>query len=83
MARIRLTLLVRDSWRDRFPEVVGNCERAGLQVERELVSVGIIIGSIDQNHIATLERIDGVCAVEPEHLNRTSDSDSPGPGHSA
>jgi|GEM_PF-556348 len=82
MERIRLTILVHDSWRDRFPEVVDNCERAGVQVERELVSVGIIIGSIDQNQAATLEHIEGVCAVEPEHLNRASGLDESETGHS-
>ncbi len=70
MARVRLTVLVRESWRDRYPLVVEDCRQAGLAVERELVAVGVIAGSIEEDLLIGLARVEGVSAVEPERLNR-------------
>jgi hypothetical protein len=70
MARIRLTVLVRDAWRDRYPLVVEHCRQAGLTVERELVAVGVIAGSIEEELLAALSAVEGVSAVEPERINR-------------
>jgi hypothetical protein len=70
MARIRLTVLVRETWRDRYPLVVERCRQAGLTVERELVAVGAIAGSIEEDLLAALAEIEGVSAVEPERVNR-------------
>ncbi len=69
MSHIKLSILVQDTWRDRFPEVVENCRRAGLVVQRELIAVGIIIGSIDENSVSVLTQIEGVRAVERERTN--------------
>lgn len=44
MARIRLDVLVRDEWRDRYPEVLEQCRQAGLNVEFELAKTGVIGG---------------------------------------
>ena len=52
-----------------LPEVVENCRRAGLVVQRELIAVGIIIGSIDENSVSVLTQIEGVRAVERERTN--------------
>lgn len=70
MARIRLTILVHESCRDCFPEVVERCREAGLAVEREMVSIGVITGSIDEAGMHGLESIEGVAAVEPERTHR-------------
>ncbi|WP_276809606.1 hypothetical protein [Castellaniella defragrans] len=70
MARIRLTVLVRETWRDRYPLVVEHCRQAGLAVERELVAVGVIAGSIEEDRVPGLARVEGVSAVEPERVNR-------------
>lgn len=74
MARIRLTVLVRDTWRDRYPQVVEHCRQAGLAVERELVAVGVIVGSIEEELLVAVSRVEGVSAVEPERANRALDS---------
>lgn len=71
MARIRLTVLVREAWRDRYPLVVERCRQAGLTVERELVAVGVITGSIEEDLLTALMGVEGVSAVEPERINRT------------
>lgn len=73
MAQIRLTLLVRADWRDRYSAVLENCRQAGLTVERELRTVGAIAGSIDEGQLAGLASVEGVAAVEPERLNRGLD----------
>ncbi|WP_323000194.1 hypothetical protein [Castellaniella sp.] len=69
MARIRLTLLVREDWRDRYPAVLERCRQAGLVIERELAAVGAIAGSIDEGQLLALEAIEGISAIEPERLN--------------
>src|SRR5690606_41557760 len=74
MARIRLTVLVRDTWRDRYPQVVEHCRQAGLAVERELVAVGVIVGSIEEELLVAVSRVEGVSAVEPERANRALES---------
>ncbi|TEA79172.1 hypothetical protein [Allopusillimonas ginsengisoli] len=69
MPCIKLTVLVSETWRSRFPEVVENCRRAGMVIERELVAVGIISGSIDESAVNILAKIEGVQAIEPERTN--------------
>lgn len=69
MSRVNLTILVNTSWRDRFPQVVENCRQAGMTIERELIAVGVIAGSIDEASVSTLEQIEGVHTIEPERTN--------------
>lgn len=70
MAQVKLTILVQEAWLDRFPTVVDHCRQAGMRIERQLVTVGVITGTIEQNRVATLNHIEGVSAVEPERVNR-------------
>lgn len=70
MSRINLTILVNTSWRDRFPQVVESCRQAGMTIERELIAVGVIAGSIDEASVGVLEQIEGVHTIEPERTNR-------------
>lgn len=70
MARIRLTVLVHENWRDRFSVIVENCRLAGLAVERELVTIGVITGNIDEDRVSALAHIEGVSAVETERVHR-------------
>lgn len=73
MSQIKLTILVHEAWLNRFPQVVESCRRVGLVVQRELVAVGVINGSIDESSVETLTRVEGVRAVEPERTNRGVD----------
>jgi len=70
MAQIKLTVLVHETWREHFPAIVENCRRAGLTVENELVSIGVIIGRIEEGRMAALAHIEGVSAVEPQRAQR-------------
>lgn len=69
MPRIRLTVLLREDWRDRYPLILEACRRAGLDVERELEAIGAIAGSIEEDHLAALSAVEGVSAVERERTN--------------
>lgn len=69
MSRIRLTVLIHEDWRDRYRLVVERCRQAGLDVERELATIGAIAGSIEEDHLTELSTVEGVCAVEPERTN--------------
>ncbi|MGB6007353.1 hypothetical protein [Castellaniella sp.] len=70
MGQIRLTLLVSEDWRDRYPAVLERCRQAGLTIERELAEVGAIAGRIEEERLCALKAIEGVSAVELERLNR-------------
>lgn len=70
MARIHLTVLVHETWRDRYSQVVEDCRQAGLTVEREMIAIGVIAGSIEEHLLAALASIEGVAAVEPERISR-------------
>lgn len=70
MAQIKLTILLRDVGADRYPEVVEACRRVGFIVESELLSIGVIVGCIDEARMPALAAIDGVAAVEPEKKHR-------------
>lgn len=72
MSRVRLTLLVHEDWRDRYPLVLERCRQAGLEVERELAATGAIAGSIAEEHLAALTAVEGIAAVERERTNTTS-----------
>lgn len=70
MAEIKLTILVHEHWRNRFPAIVEECRRVGLTVESELVSIGVITGCIEEERMPGLVRVDGVSAVEPQRVQR-------------
>lgn len=73
MAQVHLTILVHEDWRDRYSLVLEHCRQAGLTVERELVAMGAIVGSIEEDRVAALACVEGVSAVEPERMNRGLD----------
>jgi len=64
MSYIRLNIIIQDAWRDRFEQVVEDCRRVGLLVEREMRTVGLVSGSIDSPLLDLLERVEGVGAIE-------------------
>jgi len=71
MAQIRLTILVHETWLDRYLDVVERCRQAGMKVEKELATLGAITGCIEQDRLATLTDVEGVSAVEPQRTSRT------------
>lgn len=70
MGQVKLSVLVEDASRGRYPEVVEKCRRAGLVVEQELASIGVITGCMEESLVAALRRVEGVSAVEPQRETR-------------
>jgi hypothetical protein len=66
MSKIKLSVSVSDEHRHRFNEVVKNIKKAGMKVEQQLHNLGIVTGSIDDEKLNLLHRVEGVAGVEEE-----------------
>ena len=66
MARVRLSVVVKDSHVPKFHEVVKSLKQAGMTIENELKTTGIVTGSIDEMKIKQLREVKGVADVERE-----------------
>jgi hypothetical protein len=64
MAIEKVTVAVADDYQDRFSEVVERSKKAGLDVDQQLQTVGVVTGSIDADKVKDLEQVEGVAAVE-------------------
>ena len=66
MTRITLTVLVKETYLDRFPQVVEGCRRQGMVIEREMVALGVFSGTVEPEHLSEVGAVEGVASVEPE-----------------
>jgi hypothetical protein len=66
MSQTVLSVLVRETHLSRFAEIVESCRNAGMIVQRESSSVGVISGTIDSSDVAKLRHIDGLQQIEPD-----------------
>ncbi|MFL6214869.1 MAG: ketohydroxyglutarate aldolase [Blastocatellia bacterium] len=53
-----------------------NLKQAGMTVENELKSTGIVTGSVDETKIKHLRAINGVATLEPEQSYQIAPPDS-------
>ena len=60
----KLSVVIANDYIDRFPEVVRYLRQAGMQIDAELETIGVVTGSIDSIKLADLEQVKGVAAVE-------------------
>jgi hypothetical protein len=70
MARITLTVLVKETHRNRFSVVVEGCRRQGMAVEREMTALGLFSGNIEAEKVTKLNSVEGVAAVEADRPMR-------------
>ncbi|MDS1142486.1 hypothetical protein RE432_18800 [Pusillimonas sp. SM2304] len=70
MTHTQLSISVEEAYLDRYAEVVEDCRRAGMRVERQMAAVGIISGTIETSRMHDLYKIAGVRHVEPSRVNR-------------
>jgi len=70
MARITLTVLVKETYRERFSVVVEDCRRQGMAVEREMTALGLFSGNIEAENVTQLRAVEGVAAVEADRPMR-------------
>ncbi|MFN0108506.1 MAG: hypothetical protein ACKVZH_06595 [Blastocatellia bacterium] len=76
MSKLNLTVSVADDHLDDFSEIVARCRKAGLSVEHEMPSIGMLTGSLDEAALAKLRRVKGVSLVEPERSFQLAPPDS-------
>jgi hypothetical protein len=69
MAKAKVTISVDDAHLDKMPEVVKKIKKAGLRVDSQLDSIGMITGSIDDEKFDSLNRIKGVSNVQRDEQN--------------
>jgi hypothetical protein len=70
MTRITLTVLVKETYRERFSVVVEDCRRQGMAVEREMTALGLFSGNIEAENVTQLRAVEGVAAVEADRPMR-------------
>ena len=64
MSEDNVNVLIDDSYRDRFEEVVDRAKAAGLRIDQLLRETGVVTGSISPGKRRDLEQIQGIAAVE-------------------
>ena len=66
MTKLRVTLSVSDSHLKHLPKVVQAAKKAGMKLEQQLDTLGVLTGIIDADKMDRLRRIEGVSSVEQE-----------------
>lgn len=77
MATQKVNVSVDHLHLDRFSEIVRRARRAGLKVDQQLETIGVVTGSIDSGKVARLRKVEGVAAVEADSAIQLPDPDSP------
>jgi len=72
----KVNVSVADDHLKNFSDVVARCRKAGMKVEHEMKSIGVISGSIDDDALDKLSRVKGVSHVEPEASFQIAPPDS-------
>lgn len=76
MSLLKVTVSVDDEHLDDFSAVVARSRKAGLKVEHQMETVGVISGAIDETKLKSLKQVKGVAQVEPEGTFQIAPPDS-------
>ncbi len=76
MAKVNVSISLKDDHLPRFAEAVEHLKKAGLQVDQALQGVGVITGSIEQSKIASLQQLPSVASVEESRSFQLAPPDS-------
>lgn len=76
MAKVNVSISIKDDHLPRFDDTVEHLKRAGLQVDQALKGVGVITGSIEQTKIASLQQLPSVANVEETRSFQIAPPDS-------
>ncbi len=76
MAKVRLSIVLEEGHLPKFNEVVRSLKKAGMTVENQLQSTGIVTGSVDEKKIKQLQKVNGVAQIEREHSLQIAPPDS-------
>jgi len=64
MAKVNLSVSVKDDHLPRFSEFVAQLKKTGFNVDKELASAGVVTGSIESHKVPELNKLTGVAHVE-------------------
>lgn len=67
MDRLLVSLIVEETYLIHFSEIVESCKAAGMDVQRQMTTIGVISGTIDASRVTMLSQIQGVHHVEKSH----------------
>lgn len=66
MPDIQLQVTVDRAHRNNLAEVADRLRAAGMKVDQELASIGVLTGSADEAKVKALREVEGVVNVEPQ-----------------
>lgn len=72
----KVNVSVADDHLGNFSDVVARCRKAGMKIEHEMKTIGVISGSIDDAALEKLRRVKGVSQVEAESSFQLAPPDS-------
>ena len=64
MAKVNVTVSVKDEHLPRFTEFVDRIRKTGFEVDQELKSIGVVTGNIDSEKVRDLKKLSEVSHVE-------------------
>jgi hypothetical protein len=64
MAEVAVIVSVEESRLKDFSKIVKAMRGAGLKVDEELATLGVVAGSVEPDALPGLQRVDGVAQVE-------------------
>lgn len=64
MPRLLVSIIVEQTYLIHFSEIVERCKAAGMDVQRQMTTVGVISGTIEASRVKVLAQIQGVQHVE-------------------
>jgi methylmalonyl-CoA mutase cobalamin-binding subunit len=64
MAKVNLSVSVKEEHRPHFAELVKQLKKSGLTVDQELHTAGVVTGSIESEKVQELKKLAGVAHVE-------------------
>jgi hypothetical protein len=67
MAKVNLSVSIKDEHLPRFKELVDRIRKAGLEVDQELKSLGVVTGRIESEKVQALRNLTEVANVEESH----------------
>jgi methylmalonyl-CoA mutase cobalamin-binding subunit len=64
MAKQQVNISISREHRKQFPQVVSALKKAGVEVDQQLKTIGVVSGTVNDENLADLQNIEGVANVE-------------------
>lgn len=76
MSKIKISISVDDTHLSQIEQVSRQLQSSGMSVEQTLSSIGVISGSISNDRLDDLKKIEGVKNIEPQENYQLAPPDS-------